>query len=940
MLRQLINDLDESHNKAFGELERQFTNSMNEIQQTVQLAKNQIACTEGFFNFRSPSSVMKSGGKKTPFLFNSNHKRTPIISPHRTPTQLKSPSSITRNGPLGLRNLDQENNILRNAVELIDDSIRSPLRKRKSSRKQSRMSEEFLGKENIDLPKENPTDFAPITVPQELEKIAMDTTEFASVNASEDKMELTAPILAPQQQTEQPVQPVSAAQEVAPETITLASEEQAQPIIPAAAKDTQPIEDDGVEIVVVPKKTRQPRRNRKKEPSPPPPPEEVVDLTTGMTAQILNMTISDEETPVTAQPSAQILNPNPEYTIPNGIVVKEEILSPIPSRSQTVETFDSAQFFKEQSSVIHKPCVVKIEKHSPLPERSSDAFVAFEISEDEDSDIFALCNDKENEDDVCTNLDFECKQAGQEIQPERKEVTEDLISDTQNLFSKFHFAGPNTLKSLEEKINSLKSLSPEKRVINIEPIQQQEPTTSKKPSLQLSEPPMTPLSSTGATEHLGQLSIHKTSLFSPIQLSPPPFEDEMFITPTKESSQNEKEDDKESADLLEPTKVTPEKMETITPPPSLAKQPPTVSHHGRFKAFTPKLPETKLSSDNYATLPEPNIIATNTYVDPFTNISKSQSVDIIDIEEFDQHKRKFDSKISSDSSDFKRLKLSEVERLSISSVNSISSISSTNSSIAPSSSFMSNIVTGVKSFMLKANPNKQKQSNSKTDKKAISSIKLAEAAKKQEEDRKNQRKEKLEKQLALHKKKKEQEDLRKQEEEKRQQKPGKSISQKTIESRTSTSKSTIGSLSKPTIVGPQPRPVNSALPRKQLPQIPQPQTNNGAPTKERYSSYELSDEYDSSEEDEDAKRRRQHKRIPTWAQGENLKKNLRRTARIDPDRIFAVVKTCNLEDIFAGSTNQQLIARFRSRTSSSNWTHDHFTLDEEETYREEMGFLY
>lgn len=78
--------------------------------------------------------------------------------------------------------------------------------------------------------------------------------------------------------------------------------------------------------------------------------------------------------------------------------------------------------------------------------------------------------------------------------------------------------------------------------------------------------------------------------------------------------------------------------------------------------------------------------------------------------------------------------------------------------------------------------------------------------------------------------------------------------------------------------------------------------------------------------------------IPLWAQKTNLHRALERQFadgpnRLDPDKIFGEVLTCNLEEIF-----DKKKSRYQRRTSSGNWTKDHVTAAEKLTYKRTMGY--
>lgn len=78
--------------------------------------------------------------------------------------------------------------------------------------------------------------------------------------------------------------------------------------------------------------------------------------------------------------------------------------------------------------------------------------------------------------------------------------------------------------------------------------------------------------------------------------------------------------------------------------------------------------------------------------------------------------------------------------------------------------------------------------------------------------------------------------------------------------------------------------------------------------------------------------------IPEWAERKNLLAALEEQYadgpnRLDPDKIFGEVLTCNLEEIF-----DKKKSRYQRRTSSGNWTKDHVTFHEKLTYKRTMGY--
>ena len=106
-------------------------------------------------------------------------------------------------------------------------------------------------------------------------------------------------------------------------------------------------------------------------------------------------------------------------------------------------------------------------------------------------------------------------------------------------------------------------------------------------------------------------------------------------------------------------------------------------------------------------------------------------------------------------------------------------------------------------------------------------------------------------------------------------------------------------------------------------------------------TYDMSDrdeESDESDSDDEYETQKPKKKIPEWAQRHNLHRALERQFadgpnRLDPDRIFGEVLTCNLEDIF-----DKKKSRYQRRTSSGNWAKDHVTIAEKLTYKRTMGY--
>ncbi|CAM9276719.1 unnamed protein product, partial [Ectocarpus sp. 8 AP-2014] len=121
-------------------------------------------------------------------------------------------------------------------------------------------------------------------------------------------------------------------------------------------------------------------------------------------------------------------------------------------------------------------------------------------------------------------------------------------------------------------------------------------------------------------------------------------------------------------------------------------------------------------------------------------------------------------------------------------------------------------------------------------------------------------------------------------------------------------------------------------------------------------SYEMSDhdgdtsESESDEEEMRERSRRSGKKIPAWAKGSALSEALTRQyatgQKVDPDKIFPEVFTCDLEAIFpvesvveieTGGCVSVNKSRYHRRGSSANWTPDRVTPQEVLTYKRSVG---
>jgi hypothetical protein len=102
-------------------------------------------------------------------------------------------------------------------------------------------------------------------------------------------------------------------------------------------------------------------------------------------------------------------------------------------------------------------------------------------------------------------------------------------------------------------------------------------------------------------------------------------------------------------------------------------------------------------------------------------------------------------------------------------------------------------------------------------------------------------------------------------------------------------------------------------------------------------TYDMSDHDGSDSDDEDEERnRRAQKRVPVWAQKENLKQSLHHQftkCNLDPDDFFGEVTTCNLEAVFGKKRT-----KYQRRTSSGCWTKDRATAAEKLAFKRAMGY--
>ena len=76
-------------------------------------------------------------------------------------------------------------------------------------------------------------------------------------------------------------------------------------------------------------------------------------------------------------------------------------------------------------------------------------------------------------------------------------------------------------------------------------------------------------------------------------------------------------------------------------------------------------------------------------------------------------------------------------------------------------------------------------------------------------------------------------------------------------------------------------------------------------------------------------------KIPSWARGEELQKNLEKQSKIDPDTIFpSFSNTCALDEVFAKNN-----PRWQMRTDSAKWDIDGLTPEEIIRFKQAIGFV-
>jgi hypothetical protein len=390
---------------------------------------------------------------------------------------------------------------------------------------------------------------------------------------------------------------------------------------------------------------------------------------------------------------------------------------------------------------------------------------------------------------------------------------------------------------------------------------------------------------------------------------------------------------------------------------------PTTPSTAMVQAYFEKenLFDRSVQSDNNILETKNSFLVTKSSVDTSTTVRVSS---------ISNNKRKIEEDPTFENN--KRTKLSivddvneDINRLSVSSTTSTSSnISSASAQQPPNASFLRNLVNNITSstFSFLSKPKTVATVATGKSKVNVKALKQAERAKQKEEARANEKqRQKEETKKKLHEeairireeaKKKLHEKTEAMKREKEQRKLQEQKKTNTTAQQKVPLKPPVPTQAK---VGPSSKNVvnvkaNQAQPPQfdsknivynTAPQIvpqKQPEPEKDVSRDSVSSSYEISDGADSSEDEDTIRRRRQGKKIPSWAQSENLKKLVQRSTTIDPDLIFAPPKPLSLEEVFRDHLNKETQKRLRARTSSQNWNKDTFTSMEELTYKRDMGF--
>ncbi|EPX71028.1 uncharacterized protein SOCG_01249 [Schizosaccharomyces octosporus yFS286] len=103
-------------------------------------------------------------------------------------------------------------------------------------------------------------------------------------------------------------------------------------------------------------------------------------------------------------------------------------------------------------------------------------------------------------------------------------------------------------------------------------------------------------------------------------------------------------------------------------------------------------------------------------------------------------------------------------------------------------------------------------------------------------------------------------------------------------------------------------------------------------------SYELPDIDSDYLDESDDEERKKKINLPSWAESPELREQLKRQQKWDPDKIFGSIKPLHMDELFKSKDRNKL--RFRPRSSSADWSsQDRLTQAEIDNYKRNMGYL-
>ncbi|KAL2315930.1 Inner centromere protein-related protein pic1 [Schizosaccharomyces pombe] len=98
---------------------------------------------------------------------------------------------------------------------------------------------------------------------------------------------------------------------------------------------------------------------------------------------------------------------------------------------------------------------------------------------------------------------------------------------------------------------------------------------------------------------------------------------------------------------------------------------------------------------------------------------------------------------------------------------------------------------------------------------------------------------------------------------------------------------------------------------------------------------EINSDYSDDSDDEGNKKK---VNLPSWAESPELREQLKRQQKWDPDKIFGMIKPLQMDEYFRSKDRSKI--RFRPRSSSADWSsQDRLTQAEIDNYKKNMGFL-